>query len=93
MDGTELREVSTCNRTGRGKARAVQVAGGHDWFHAPVLPLNDMDPFVPGRLLPAFRAAASGGMQQLVDHRLLQECLCIEVAGPERGHLVTAVEV
>lgn len=65
---------------------------GNDWFHATVLPLIDMDPFVPGRLLPAFQAAASGGMQQLVDHRLLQECLCIEVAGPERGHLVTAVE-
>ena len=61
-------------------------------FMPQCLPLIDMDPFVPGRLLHTFRAAASGGMQQVVDHHLLQECLCIEMAGPERGYLVTAVE-
>ena len=75
-----------------GSPSSVPLPRDDDWFHATVLPLIDMDPFVPGRLLHTFRAAASGGMQQVVDHHLLQECLCIEMAGPERGYLVTAVE-
>ena len=65
---------------------------GDSWFEATMFPLIDGNPFDPRHLSRAFRAAISGGMQRVVDHCLLQECLCIEMAGPERGYLVTAVE-
>lgn len=69
----------------------IDFGAGIDWFHQTVFPLYDQE-FRSNLLVAAFQEAKHEELQRTADRHLLSECLAIEMAGPERGYLVTGIE-